>query len=203
MIDIIIYCNVCYFMFAFKSFKHHDIQQLNRLLFNAVKSFIVGTSCPVLTRKNYHRILVATVKFLLCIIELIDRSCQGLIRSIFMMVTKVQSCDWQRDQKIGWSIDWQFSEDLCTFINWCFESPHKFSVTCQGTKYLNSIGSDIKLKIAYFFACNKIIIILLLFHTFIGSIKKLMPPFCPLWESLLQLSQQARLLLFTAACRPG
>ena len=80
-------------MFALKSFKHHDIQQLNRLSFNAVKSFLVGTSCPVLTRKNYHRILVATVKFLLWIIGLIDRSCQGLITLFFIMATQVQSCD--------------------------------------------------------------------------------------------------------------
>ena len=43
----------------------------------------------------------------------------------------------------------------------------------QGTVYLNSIGSDIIGKIAFFFPCKKMI----LKCSFIGSMKKIAPPF--------------------------
>ena len=60
---------------------------------------------------------------------------------------------------------------------------------------MNSIGaSDIKLKITFFFACKKIII--LFFYIFIGSMKKIAPLFSSL---LLELSQHAGLLSFTVA----
>ena len=129
-------------------------------------------------------------KFLWGIIRLIDH---GLIRNLHHAFK--DPFLWLTVRLTDKLVDWLIA--LCKLIGSCFEPCHKFSVSYQGTKYLNSIGRI--LKIAFFFACKKMI----LKCSFIGSMKKIAPLLSYVQELLLQLNLKEKLVLLTAACRWG
>ena len=164
-------------------------------IFKAVESSLVGTSCQMVIRKLCCGTFFCKGKFFWGILRLIDheliRNLHHAYKDPFLWLTFRLT-----DRLVDWLIA-SFLIRLCKLIDWCFEPCHKFSVSCQGTKYLNSMGSDIK-------DCNFSLLVRnwFLIAPLLVQWKKI-APLLSYHQELLQLDLKAKLLLFTAACRWG